>query len=194
MRIGKTINLLGLTGMQALVNGDPLPEKPQKAKELQRSLQEMTVERDEALAIIERERKGRVEADATLEKLLPLLPSIPGSVCPCTEIRPVHLVRSDGGTQARCQMDSATVQRYVEALAAGADFPPLVVLADEEGNAWLADGFHRLEAYRAAQRKEVRVIVHSGTRRDACSTPWWPTTSMGCPGATPTSGELSRHR
>lgn len=96
-----------------------------------------------------------------------------------TAIRPEH-IRIDGGTQARAGLDPATVTEYVEAMRDlcyvrnGLDrIPPIVVFHD--GSAyWLADGFHRLEAYRQLQAEAspappaaIRAEVRQGTRRDA---------------------------
>lgn len=51
-------------------------------------------------------------------------------------------------------------------MVAGAVFPPLVVF--EEGERfWLAEGFHRLEAYTAAGFAEVPCDVRQGGLRDA---------------------------
>jgi hypothetical protein len=59
-----------------------------------------------------------------------------------------------------------SVAEYAEAMQAGAVFPPLVVF-EEDGRFWLAEGFHRLEAYTAAGFAEVPCVVHQGGLRDA---------------------------
>jgi hypothetical protein len=73
------------------------------------------------------------------------------------------------GLQARVRLDPETVDAYVEALERGVRFPPLVVFypRPEEGRPpdefewyFLADGFHRLEAYKRVGRKLVEVEVH----------------------------------
>lgn len=75
-------------------------------------------------------------------------------------------IRIDGGTQARAELNEAAVAEYVEALAEGATFPPVVVFFD--GSAyWLADGFHRFHAHRKAQAREIAADVRDGTKRDA---------------------------
>ena len=80
----------------------------------------------------------------------------------------LHLdeIRTDGGTQPRDKIDDEVVQRYVEALKAKATFPPIVVYYDGE-DYWLADGFHRLKAYRELKRQKVAVEIHQGSRREA---------------------------
>jgi len=75
-------------------------------------------------------------------------------------------IRTDGGTQARAGIDQAVVAEYAAAIGEGADFPSLVVFSDGE-QLWLADGFHRLAAYRAAGVEEVDCLLKHGTQRDA---------------------------
>jgi len=75
-------------------------------------------------------------------------------------------IRIDGGTQARAGIDQAVVAEYAAAIGEGADFPPLVVFSDGE-QLWLADGFHRLAAYRAAGVEEMDCLLKHGTQRDA---------------------------
>lgn len=79
---------------------------------------------------------------------------------------PVKKIRDDGGTQTRAALDTKTLGEYRDSLDAGAEFPPLVVFYDG-AEYWLADGFHRLHAYRAAGFDEVACEVRQGTRRDA---------------------------
>ncbi|MFN4296777.1 MAG: ParB N-terminal domain-containing protein [Brevundimonas sp.] len=75
-------------------------------------------------------------------------------------------VRVNGGTQSRASIDRGVVSDYAEAMKDGAEFPPIVVFFD--GSAyWLADGFHRYEAYSLAQVYDVPADVRQGTQRDA---------------------------
>lgn len=71
-----------------------------------------------------------------------------------------------GGTQPRCEIDEALVSEYAEAMANGAEFPPIVVFNDGITH-WLADGFHRTHAARRAGLEEIAADVRSGTKRDA---------------------------
>ncbi|WP_167089294.1 helicase-related protein [Massilia frigida] len=72
------------------------------------------------------------------------------------------------GTQARAKTDDATVGEYKLSLEQGVEFPPVIVFADgSEGGRWLADGFHRYHAHRAAGLAEIRCDVRAGTYRDA---------------------------
>lgn len=75
-------------------------------------------------------------------------------------------IRTDGGTQPRGDIDVEHVARLVESLGAGATLPPVVVFYDGTDH-WLADGFHRVAAHRAAGALEIAADVRQGTRRDA---------------------------
>ena len=83
---------------------------------------------------------------------------------PAQELQP-ETVRTDGGTQARAELNAATVEEYAQAMQDGATFPPIVVYYDGS-DYWLADGFHRVAAARSAGRAVV-ADVRPGTRRDA---------------------------
>ena len=75
-------------------------------------------------------------------------------------------ILTDGGTQTRAKINTATVSEYVAAMAAGATFPAIILYTDRV-NHWLADGFHR---YRAAQKighKDILAEVRPGTYLDA---------------------------
>lgn len=79
---------------------------------------------------------------------------------------PIASIRRDGGTQSRVGLDAAHVDELAAVLRAGGVLPPVDVYHD--GTAyWLADGFHRVEAYAAAGRDEVPATIHQGTRRVA---------------------------
>jgi hypothetical protein len=75
-------------------------------------------------------------------------------------------IRTDGGTQPRGDIDAEHVARLVESLGAAATLPPVVVFYDGADH-WLADGFHRVAANRAAGALEIAADVRQGTRRDA---------------------------
>ena len=70
------------------------------------------------------------------------------------------------GMQVRARLCEETVQEYVEAMAAGAKFPPVIVFHDGT-NYWLADGFHRLEAWKRNGVENVKAEVKEGSRIDA---------------------------
>lgn len=76
-------------------------------------------------------------------------------------------IRMDGGTQSRADIDEATVREYQEAMAAGAEFPPPIVFHDGS-TYWLADGFHRVFAWRRVSLAgRVQCDIRQGTQRDA---------------------------
>lgn len=75
-------------------------------------------------------------------------------------------IRVDGGTQSRVSLDTAVVFDYQVLLNDGVKLPPIVVFFDGV-EYWIADGFHRLHAHRAANKEEIDCLVKTGTRRDA---------------------------
>lgn len=79
---------------------------------------------------------------------------------------PINSIRLDGGTQPRAAIDFPTVFDYQDAMADGADFPPVVVFYDGT-EYWLADGFHRVKAADQAGRDDIACEIHQGTQEDA---------------------------
>jgi hypothetical protein len=77
-----------------------------------------------------------------------------------------HKITTDPELQPRVSLDSDTAADYCEAIRAGAKFPPLTVFFDGE-TYWLGDGFHRHHAFTMLGAKQVPVLIHQGTRRDA---------------------------
>lgn len=75
-------------------------------------------------------------------------------------------IRVNGGTQSRASIDRGVVSDYAEAVRDGATFPAITVFFDGSSY-WLADGFHRYEAYSAAQVYDVPADIRQGTQRDA---------------------------
>ena len=76
-------------------------------------------------------------------------------------------IRVDGGTQSRAAITEDTVAEYAEAMAdPNTVFPPVVVYYDGR-EYWLADGFHRVEAWRRVGREEVPAEIRQGDRRRA---------------------------
>lgn len=78
----------------------------------------------------------------------------------------LKLIRTDGGTQSRVELNQDTVNEYAEAYKAGAKFPPVVVFFDGTDR-WLADGFHRFFGAKQAGVKAIVEQVTPGTKRDA---------------------------
>lgn len=79
---------------------------------------------------------------------------------------PIADIRTDGGTQPRAQMDLAVIAEYAEDIGSGATFPPVTVYHDGAAY-WLADGFHRLAAYKSLGLVEIPADVRQGTLDDA---------------------------
>jgi ribosomal protein L29 len=78
----------------------------------------------------------------------------------------LDLIRTDGGTQSRVELNQETVAEYAEAYKGGAEFPPVTVFYDGVDR-WLADGFHRYFGAKAAGRTTILENVTPGTQRDA---------------------------
>lgn len=78
----------------------------------------------------------------------------------------ISAIRIDGGTQSRSRILQEMVDNYAEAMADGAEFPPIVVFFDGK-EYWLADGFHRYHATRKNKRASIVANIIKGTVRDA---------------------------
>lgn len=76
------------------------------------------------------------------------------------------LIRSNGGTQSRAELNVDAVETYADAMRRGEAFPPAIVFYDGK-EYWLADGFHREAAAVDAKLSELDVEVRQGTQRDA---------------------------
>ena len=98
--------------------------------------------------------------------LSPRLPRDSPVGAPLREVVSLDSLVTDAGTQVRSDIDDAVVDEYVQALLDGAQFPPLVVFR-VDGVHLLADGYHRVSAYRKAGRSETGADVYHGTREDA---------------------------
>lgn len=78
----------------------------------------------------------------------------------------IEVVRIDGGTQSRAELNETVVADYAEAIQAGASFPPVTVFHDG-ADYWLADGFHRYFAAKKAGLAEIDAELVKGSKRDA---------------------------
>lgn len=73
---------------------------------------------------------------------------------------------TDAGTQVRASLNEATVADYAEALADGAEFPPVIVFHD--GSRYIAaDGFHRIHAAIKNGARVTECDVRKGSKADA---------------------------
>jgi ParB-like nuclease domain len=89
-----------------------------------------------------------------------------------SELRRITLeaITIDRSVQQRVAGTSQeVVEDYACAMRDGDAFPPLIVFSDEGLNYYIADGFHRLEAYKLArpEAQEIECEVHPGDRYDA---------------------------
>lgn len=94
----------------------------------------------------------------------------------------------DGGTQQRVEISAEVVTEYAEAMRNGAKFPPMVLFFDG-ARYWLADGFHRYHAQRAAEIDECEAEAHPGIQRDAIL---YSTGANGSHGIRPTNADKRR--
>lgn len=78
----------------------------------------------------------------------------------------IKLIRTDGGTQSRLEIDQTTVDDYARQIEEGAKFPPVTVFNDGI-DTYLADGFHRYFAHLKADKASIDADVRQGTLRDA---------------------------
>lgn len=112
----------------------------------------------------------------TTPNILDAVLSGAGAAQPAATKVAIKNIINDGGTQMRASLNFETVSEYAEAMLAGVTFPPITLYYDGE-TYWLADGFHRLQAWKSIYQvagsagtydpAEVPAIVHAGTRRDA---------------------------
>ena len=79
---------------------------------------------------------------------------------------PISSIRRDGGTQPRAAINREAVSDYMASMAAGAEFPPVIVFYDG-ADYWLADGFHRIQGAENAGRSDIACEVYQGTKQDA---------------------------
>jgi hypothetical protein len=78
----------------------------------------------------------------------------------------LNVIRIDGGTQARVEIDMDVVADYAEAVKAGIEFPAVTAYHDG-ADYWLADGFHRFHAHKQAGKASIAAEVLTGTAREA---------------------------
>lgn len=76
-------------------------------------------------------------------------------------------IELDSDYMVRIATDQDTVETYADAMAEGADFPPLELFDTGDGKLVLVDGWHR---YYAAQQNgfvDYPAVIHKGTRSEA---------------------------
>lgn len=89
------------------------------------------------------------------------------------EMLSIDNIKTNGGSQMRAELNQDTVEEYAASFKETrqwGNFPPVVVFYDGK-DYWLADGFHRVQAWKQAGNAlldaRIPADVHSGTRRDA---------------------------
>ena len=82
------------------------------------------------------------------------------------KMMPIEKISIYGGTQTRASTNDDAIDSYVESIEGGQSFPPVEIYFDGS-KYWLADGFHRLLAYKRAGKSEVQSKIHEGSRKDA---------------------------
>lgn len=93
------------------------------------------------------------------------------------QLAALEQIRLDGGTQPREAIDEALVAEYAERMVCddrgfvidpeGVDWHKIVVFEDDDGELWLADGFHRTHAAKKAGLEKFQADFREGSQRDA---------------------------
>lgn len=78
----------------------------------------------------------------------------------------VDIIRMDGGTQPRANINDVAVEEYAQDMRNGDTFPPIEVMYDGT-NHWLIGGFHRVNAAKKAGIVELQTLVRQGTLEEA---------------------------
>lgn len=83
----------------------------------------------------------------------------------CVQL-PLRLLRCDGETQSRQQLNLDVVQQYAELMLGGVDLPPVRACFDGTSY-WLTDGFHRVAAAEQVGLEKIYVELFRGSLSDA---------------------------
>jgi ParB-like chromosome segregation protein Spo0J len=78
----------------------------------------------------------------------------------------ISKIKVDRAVQPREATDKTVVAEYAERIKVNDKLPPVVVFFDGT-TYWLAEGFHRLAAYKTAGRTMIECILIDGTKEDA---------------------------
>lgn len=78
----------------------------------------------------------------------------------------LSLVKLDPEIQPRQKLNQEVITEYSEAMRRGGQFPPIIAYFDDT-EYWLADGFHRIQAWKTTGKSKVLVEVRPGSRREA---------------------------
>lgn len=80
---------------------------------------------------------------------------------------PLTRLRLDDSVQMRETISQVAVQEYADAMAAGDEFPAIIVFGRTGGPYYVADGFHRYLAKKKLKHKTILCEVNDGGKRDA---------------------------
>lgn len=87
---------------------------------------------------------------------------------PNEQMMMIENIEATQATQVRAKLDKVTIDQYQEDLENGADFPAVIVFAEEGSSRYiLADGFHRLLAHVNAGIEMIKVDVRVGGMLEA---------------------------
>lgn len=76
-------------------------------------------------------------------------------------------INADPDLQSRESLNQDTISEYASEFAKDGVLPPPVTVYHDSKMYWLADGFHRLAAFKSIGRNEINAKVYEGTKRDA---------------------------
>ncbi|BAQ63902.1 ParB/RepB/Spo0J family partition protein [Geminocystis sp. NIES-3709] len=79
----------------------------------------------------------------------------------------IYTLTIDPNLQQRVKLNQDTIYDYSIALSEGEIFPPIIIWRCDDGQLYLVDGFHRVEASKLAKIEELPFIEKSGSYRDA---------------------------
>jgi DNA modification methylase len=78
----------------------------------------------------------------------------------------LNLIKTDGGTRTRIQINHAVTAQYAKEMERGVLFFPVTVFFDGE-TYWLADGFYRVAAAKQAGKISISAYIKPGGQREA---------------------------
>lgn len=83
-----------------------------------------------------------------------------------SELIEISSIMIDPNLQTRFSLNASAVADYQAAIEAAQPMPGVTIFYDGK-RSYLADGFHRLQAYKQAGRDHIPADIHQGSRRDA---------------------------